>query len=121
MYKNTLMLVFFIFLSSIFLISACHQKPIIPASPAISYSNEVQPIVLGNCATPGCHNSNSHLRALTNYNEVMIYIKAGNASKSQLYKAITSLSSNEMPPSHPLSEEQIKLIYVWIMQGAKNN
>ncbi|MDB5274569.1 MAG: hypothetical protein JWO58_2936 [Chitinophagaceae bacterium] len=102
---------------------ACHHKPVIPDLPAISYNVDINPILQNNCALSGCHDANTR-RSLVYYDDVMRYVSAGNAPKSQLYKSIISLGglgTKPMPPSQPLSEDQLKLIYAWIMQGAKNN
>jgi hypothetical protein len=122
-FTNVIITPVFILLSFISIISSCRHKPVIPASPSISYANEIQPIILGSCALSGCHDSHSRRKALTNYSEVMSYVSAGNALNSKLYKTIVSIGpgSGQMPIDQPLSEDQIKLIYVWIMQGAKNN
>jgi uncharacterized membrane protein len=50
-------------------------------------------------------------------------VKAGNAHRSKLYRVITNRSFQTMPPSgySEVSAEDIKLLYIWIEQGAKNN
>jgi len=100
---------------------SCRHEAIIPSSPAISYKNEVEPIIKGSCALSGCHGTNFEHISLTNYDEIRSQVTPGDAPHSKLYKAITKLGPGQMPPDQPLSEAQLKLIYVWIMQGAKNN
>lgn len=100
---------------------SCHHEAIIPSSPAISYKNEVEPIIKGSCALSGCHGDDFEKIRLTNYNEIRGQVTPGDASKSKLYQSITKLGPGQMPPDRPLSEDQLRLIYVWIMQGAKNN
>lgn len=105
---------------------SCTHDAVIPEEPEISFSQQVLPIIISNCATEGCHDGMSggeeDQDPLRNYAEVMEITKPGNARDSRLYKNITKLSGEDaMPPGRPLSEEQIRLIYVWIMQGAKNN
>jgi len=51
-------------------------------------------------------------------------IKAGDAHGSNLYQTISNHGFvDAMPPDPlpPLSTDQIKLVYIWIEQGAKNN
>jgi hypothetical protein len=52
-------------------------------------------------------------------------VKAGKPNKSKLYQVITaSQNSEEFMPRSPypaLTERNIKLIYIWIAQGAKDN
>ena len=103
----------------VFLPLACRHDPVIPATPAISFSEQVQPIFVSNCATAGCHDGRAKF-ALGTYAEIMSRVKAGDAHGSEVYKAITKLSGG-MPPDGPLSDEQLTLIYTWIMQGAKDN
>jgi len=98
---------------------ACRHDPVIPATPAISFSEQVQPIFVSNCATAGCHDGRAKF-ALENYTDIHSRVKAGDAHGSEVYKAITKLSGG-MPPDGPLSDEQLTLIYTWIMQGAKDN
>ena len=101
---------------------ACQHTPVIPVTPAISYSTQIQPIILNNCATSGCHDGNSDILTLNNYNDVMQIIQPFSSKNSQLYASITTLSGDgAMPINRPLSHLQIDIIYTWIMQGAKNN
>ncbi len=101
--------------------SSCRHKAVIPETQVISYNDQIAPIITSNCASSsGCHDAQSH-RALSSHDKVMSYVSAGNAHSSELYKAITSLGADQMPVDKPLNEDQIKLIYVWIMQGAQNN
>lgn len=55
----------------------------------------------------------------------MGYVESGDAHASNLYKVITKRGFVEerMPPSgyQTVSAEDVKLIYWWIEQGAKNN
>lgn len=53
----------------------------------------------------------------------MELVQSGKPDNSQLIKVITALNDDVMPkkPTDPLTEEQTKVIYLWILQGAKNN
>ena len=103
---------------TLLIISSCKHKAIVPADPAISFSTQIQPIVVNNCAQSGCHDGSGDLRPLKIYSEIMHSVTPGNANNSSLYTRIVNRS---MPPANPLTDEQAKLIYIWIMQGAQNN
>ncbi|MEO6884008.1 MAG: c-type cytochrome domain-containing protein [Bacteroidia bacterium] len=108
---------------------ACKHEPVVPNSPIISFSNDVQPIIIGNCTQSSCHGNGSGRdsdRALLTYNEVINYgqITPGNAQNSQLYTDIAPKGTQQQMPPTPtpeLSNQQILTIYLWILQGAKNN
>jgi hypothetical protein len=108
------------------LVWGCSHEPAIPSDPVVSYSKDVAPIILNNCATTDCHSSTGrqHERPLETYSEVMKYVNVTgvNAYKCRLMDALTSLNGDSaMPPNQPLPETQLKLIYIWILQGAKDN
>ena len=97
-----------------------------PEGPTQSFSKDVQPIIISNCTQSGCHGSiNPSEFSLLTYEEVMNNgeVRPGNAHNSKLYEVITKIGSEESMPKDnpPLSESQIKIIYLWIEQGAENN
>jgi len=116
---NRLAAILFVVTGSMLFPLACRHDPVIPATPAISFSEQVQPIFVSNCATEGCHDGRAKF-ALETYSDIHSRVKAGDAHGSEVYKAITKLYGG-MPPDGPLSDEQLNLIYAWIMQGAKDN
>jgi hypothetical protein len=94
--------------------------------PVVPYSTDVSPIISANCASPSCHDGSGHLFPLLTYDDVMNYcsVKSGDAHGSGLYQVIKSyIPGTVMPPkpNDPLTDAQIGSIYVWILQGAKNN
>ena len=97
----------------------CRHDAEIPATPILTFENDIKPIILNGCARSGCHNGSGESPTLTNYEQVMGIVKSGEPHKSKLYKVITKLWSGNMPPEGPLADEQIKNIYIWISQGAK--
>jgi len=101
-----------------FVLVSCKHKANIPLEPAISFTEQVQPIIVNNCAQSKCHDGNGRSFSLINYSKIMHKVNPGNAANSRLY---TSIIDRSMPPNSPLTDEQAKLIYTWIMQGAKNN
>lgn len=109
-----------------FILSSCTHDPVIPQDPAISFNEQVLPIIVSNCASEGCHDGKASgeedLDPLQNYDQIKGIVKPGDARGSRLYRNITAIGGEDaMPPGRSLSEEQIRLIYIWIMQGAKNN
>jgi hypothetical protein len=103
---------------------ACRRDPDLTGIPEVSYNNDIKRIMSGNCAFPGCHDGGGgEAGGLVTYEEVMGQVKAGEARKSELYRIVTGRSFTKMPPSgYPdVSKEDIRLIYLWIEQGAKNN
>lgn len=102
-------------------LSACVHDPSLPDSPLVSFNDQVRPVIVSNCATAGCHDGDREFRLAT-YDEMARRVTAGQPQKSKIYSVITKLTGEEaMPPAGPLSDDQIRLIYVWIQQGAKNN
>jgi len=79
--------------------------------------------MISNCTQSGCHGSSGNRFKLLNYNDVLDIVKPGNPHDSELYASITANTSDIMPqpPNPRLSDAQIETIYVWILQGAKNN
>jgi uncharacterized membrane protein len=107
-------------------VASCTTEPNLENVPEISFSTQVQPILSSHCNFSGCHGASPEgPGSFQTYEQVMGSIKAGNANGSALYKSITrgGLGVEFMPPSgyQDVSPENIKLIYWWIEQGAKNN
>jgi hypothetical protein len=97
---------------------SCTHDPVIPATPEISFDQQIKPIFVNNCAR--CHDGGE--LDLETYDDIRARVTPGNARTSDLYKVVTKLwGPSAMPPDGPLSDQQITLIYAWIMQGAKNN
>lgn len=108
-------------LLSLVVLLSCTHDPVIPETPQVSFSDQVGPIFKSNCASSGCHDGSAQFD-LGTYATVRKHVTPGDARGSDAYRAITRLwGESAMPPNGPLSEQQISLIYVWIMQGAKDN
>lgn len=123
----TLSVVSFLCIFFFFCLPACKDEPVIPDAPVVKFSNDILPLMDGNCGPSGCHgNYNPQQFLLTNYENIMANgeVKAKDAKGSKLYQVIVSnIEETKMPrkPYPDLSEKQIELVYLWIMQGAKNN
>jgi hypothetical protein len=103
------------------LLGGCRHNPDIPVSPILTFEKDISTITLNNCATSGCHDGSSKRRRLVTYTEVMHYVSAGKPYSSELFTTVIKLSGDKMPPNGPLSDAQIKSMYIWILQGAKEN
>lgn len=105
--------------------SCKHDYPV-PEAPTISFKEHVQPIITGNCTASECHPATGGEFPLVSYNDVIENgeIKEGKGTNVELLKVIKSTDEDErmpQPPSSPLSADQIKIIELWVEQGAKNN
>ncbi|MCU0384139.1 MAG: hypothetical protein MUF68_08755 [Cyclobacteriaceae bacterium] len=111
---------FFISVVVLVAVYSCTHDFAIPDSPQVSFSEQIQPIIASNCGSSGCHDGGEEF-SLQTFEEIRGNVTPGDARKSKLYKAITRLNFEPMPPDGPLTDQQINVIYAWIMQGAKNN
>ncbi|MBK9414118.1 MAG: hypothetical protein IPN61_12005 [Bacteroidetes bacterium] len=105
---------------------SCLHKNDLSTLKEVSFANDIHPILAANCTQSNCHSNNGGEFPLVTYEEVMSggEIKAGDAHGSNLYQTISNHGFvDAMPPDPlpPLSTDQIKLVYIWIEQGAKNN
>lgn len=106
-------------------IFSCRHEPVLPEHE-VSFSQEIMPIIQLSCQHAGCHGDTLYEQPrLIDYESVMDVgdVKAGNPKDSKLYEVITTAEQEDrMPPApYTLSDRNIKLIYIWIAQGAKNN
>jgi hypothetical protein len=99
------------------LLCCCTHKAEVPAQPAISFNKQVKGIIVSNCAQSGCHDGTKRPN-LTDYAYIVQNVTPGDANGSRLF---TEIVNRKMPPSQPLADPQVLLIYIWIMQGAQNN
>ncbi len=124
MNKNNFTIGLVLILLSSISFNSCKHEADLSGVPEISFANDIQLILSGNCTMSGCHGNDPQSEfPLTTYNLVMNEgdVKPGNANGSELYKVLLRTGDERMPPSGPLSDIQIKKIYLWIEQGAKDN
>jgi len=99
------------------------------AYPEICFTTQVLPIYAANCAITGCHDGNpsSHVPhdvILNSYANIMKGIKPYHPQRSKYYTEINGflgIGEGSMPPTKPLSSQQISLIKAWIEQGAQES
>ncbi|MDQ7029807.1 MAG: c-type cytochrome domain-containing protein [Ardenticatenia bacterium] len=103
--------------------------PLITSSPPqVSYANDIQPIFDAYCVT--CHGDlgPEDGLSLTSYEKVMAgsvagpVIIPGDSDNSELVKRIKGISQPRMPfGGPPLNDEHIRVVEMWVAQGAQNN
>ena len=98
------------------------------SADTVYFQQKVLPLFVSNCTQSGCHDAISRKEdvVLDNYDHIISTgkIKAFAPGESKAYKKIIENNFNDRmppPPSPPLTPEQKNIIYLWIMQGAKNN
>src|ERR1044071_2718518 len=90
----------------------------------VCYQTQIEPIINSNCAKSGCHDgTGEETPALTSYNDVIKFVKPGRPGNSKLVEVITGHGEDFMPPApnQPLTQDQINLIQLWILEGAGND
>lgn len=103
----------------------CKHDPVLPEQQ-VSFNQDILPILQMGCTMAGCHGDSLNQQpSLTSYEVVMDFgdIKPGNPNDSKLYEVLIDTDPEERMPRNmpPLSDRNIKLIYIWIAQGAQNN
>jgi len=99
--------------------------PLTAQQPAVDFGKQVQPIFDGNCTV--CHKGASapaglHLDTAAGLMKGSAsggVILPGNSKDSLLVQRISDTTGSQMPPSGPLTKDQIKIITDWVDQGAK--
>jgi Planctomycete cytochrome C len=122
----------------IVLLSGCANDHLSPApveicvstgQDTISFQQDILPILVNNCATPGCHSGKApsgDLNLESAHAHVQLsksgsgYLNPSNPTSSVLYSQLVSISQ-PMPPTGQLSTCTIQLIEQWMSQGAKDN
>jgi uncharacterized membrane protein len=100
------------FLSCIFVSCKYDTTPFDCSAVNATFSNDVQPIIAEKCA--GCHKTNNTAAGvnLEDYSKIF-------ANKSGVRQ--TAIVEKSMPPSGPLSNDEMTKIQCWIDAGAPNN
>lgn len=104
--------------------------PTNPCDPGTVYfEQQVLPILISNCAVPGCHNlptdDNDDIQ-ITSYASLMgsDIIDMGDPFDSDFWEVINDSDPDDRmprPPQNPLTQGQLDLIGQWLQQGAQNN
>ncbi len=110
-------------------LSGCYKDIISPGQDPngppqqVSFSGDLVPIFLANCASSGCHDGVAHNPALTAdkaYDAIVNggFINLVVPANSILYGEV---KSGSMPPSGALKASDMQKILDWIRNGAPNN
>ena len=99
-------------------------NPGVPCDSDLVYFNQqVLPILISNCAVPGCHNlptdDNNDIQ-ITSYMSLM---NSDIVQNGDMMDALLEDDEDKVmprPPADPLEPEEIALIALWIQQGAQN-
>ena len=131
----------------VFVLAGCtHEPPVAPAEEitgtgngggpgggeevvvcdpnTIFFEQQVLPLLISNCAVPGCHNmptEDNGESQITDYSSLM---NSGIVQDGDLWDVINEDDPDDRmprPPQAPLNSTQIALIGQWIQQGAQNN
>lgn len=82
---------------------------------AVSFSEDIFPIIQGNCATTGCHVAGGSAPGIfSNYAGVMDKVNNGSFENRVLVQ-------RDMPPNGSLTDCQINLIQAWLNAGSPDN
>ncbi len=100
-----------------------------PCDPfTVYFANQVQPILVSNCAKPGCHDSNTREEGydFSSYAGFISTdaVRPGNLNNSEIWEVINETDPDKiMPPpgNTPLTPDQKNVISTWILDGAQNN
>jgi len=92
----------------------------------VSFSKDIQPILVKSCAVSGCHNGTvaPNLSAATAFNALQNgnFINTGIPKSSEVYLWLTGKKAVAMPAGSANNPSNINaLMLAWITQGAKNN
>lgn len=103
-----------------FMTQCKHDATDLEQLDTVCFDKDVLSIFQKNCNQPECHGAGGEEFPLTNYNEIVSKVSAGNPSSSEIYRVITAkFLSQQMPPNYALSQTQRTYIRLWILQGAK--
>lgn len=102
-----------------FLVISCKkdQTPEAQCDEVISFSIDVQPLLMNSCATSGCHNAASAANTMVFESYESIFEHKDIILRSVRHEA----GVTPMPIGPQLSAENIQIIACWIEQGAANN
>lgn len=118
--KKILLLFTGVIIALILFSTACKHEAL-PYVKKVCFTEDVLPLIASNCAMSGCHDANSSEGpVLTDYDHIIKIVSPGNPSLSKLYTVLDNTGENAMPPSGPLTQDQINIIKWWIEQGAEN-
>lgn len=101
-------------------------QPLPEPEPAVTFQEDILPILQARCAFAGCHAAPNPARGLNleTYADFARGSNGGpvfNPGDSKGSKVIQRIDGGGMPPGAPLADDQIQLFKDWIDAGAKDN
>ena len=95
-------------------------------APAVSFQEDILPILQVSCAVQGCHADPNPIRGLNletyaGFEKGSLNGPVFNPGDSNGSKVVQRIDGGGMPPGAPLAEDQIQFFKDWIDEGAKNN
>jgi len=105
---------------------SCKHDPLLP-DQQVSFATDIVPIINSSCMHSGCHNdtANPEGHIMNTYQDVVNheFVVPGKPNSSKMYNSVTGSGEDFMPKGNypPLNNRQIRLLYIWIAQGAKDN
>lgn len=100
--------------------------PLPEPEPAVTFQEDISPILQARCAVPGCHAAPNPVLGL-NLGTYAGFEKGSAGGPvfipgdSKGSKVIQRIDGGGMPPGAPLADDQIQLFKDWIDAGAKDN
>lgn len=93
-------------------------------SNVVYFQQQVLPILISNCAVPGCHDQATDDNDWIQITDFTTLLNSGIIQDGDLVEALNETDPDKVmpPPDQPgLTDQQIDLIELWIAQGAQNN
>jgi hypothetical protein len=121
---------FLFLLAFVFSMGCKHELPEPPPENCdpnkVYFSKDIAPLLLSNCAMPGCHDAATSADGvnLSSYEALMNsgIINTNAPFNGDFWEVLTETDPDKrMPPSGPLSQSQLDLIQDWLSQGAPNS
>lgn len=103
------------------------EPPPLPApEPAVTFQEDILPILQARCAVPGCHAAPNpalglNLETYAGFEKGSLAGPVFIPEDSKGSKVVQRIDGGGMPPGAPLADDQIQLFKDWIDAGAKDN
>ena len=89
-----------------------YTPPLYDCNTTVSYETDIQPIIEANCA--GCHSTGFSAGDFSNF-------EGFKAKADQGLVNAQVFTEKKMPPTGPLPDQDLELLYCWLQDGALEN